>query len=76
MTKKIFIAGAGGIGEAAALLMREWAEFETEIFIGDISEENLHKAKNFVLQNSSKNSKARNGFDAEGRRERSDERGF
>lgn len=56
MTKKIFIAGAGGIGEAAALLLREWSEAETEIFLGDVSEENLAKAKNFVLQNSDKTS--------------------
>ena len=57
MTKKIFIAGSGGIGEAAALLLREWSEFETEIFLGDISEENLRKAKDFVEQGSQKNSK-------------------
>jgi saccharopine dehydrogenase-like NADP-dependent oxidoreductase len=57
MTKKIFIAGAGGIGEAAALLLREWASFETEIILGDVSEENLAKAKDFVLQNSAKTSK-------------------
>ncbi len=57
MTKKIFIAGSGGIGEAAALLLREWCEFETEIYLGDVSEENLRKAKDFVLQNSAKRSK-------------------
>ena len=57
MTKKIFIAGAGGIGEAAALLVREWAEFEIELLLGDVAEANLEKAKNFVLQNSQKNSK-------------------
>ncbi len=56
MTKKIFIAGSGGIGEAAALLLREWSDAETEIFLGDVSEENLSKAKNFVLQNSAKTS--------------------
>lgn len=54
MTKKIFIAGSGGIGEAAALLLREWSEFETEIFLGDISENSLKKAKDFVLKNSAK----------------------
>lgn len=57
MTKKIFIAGSGGIGEAAALLLREWSEFEVEIFLGDISEENLQKAKHFVLENSAKTTK-------------------
>ncbi|HRH46689.1 MAG TPA: saccharopine dehydrogenase C-terminal domain-containing protein, partial [Pyrinomonadaceae bacterium] len=54
MTKRIFIAGSGGIGEAAALLLREWCEFETEIYLGDISERNLQNAKNFVLENSEK----------------------
>ena len=57
MNHKIFIAGAGGIGEAAALLLREWAEFEPEIYLGDMAEENLAKAKNFVLENSPKTSK-------------------
>ncbi len=57
MTKKIFIAGAGGIGEAAALLLREWSEFEIEIYLGDINRESLNKAKDFVLQNSQKSSK-------------------
>ena len=57
MTKKIFIAGAGGIGEAAALLLREWSEVETEIYLGDVNAENLKKAKNFVLENSGKTSK-------------------
>ncbi len=57
MTKKIFIAGAGGIGEAAALLVREWAEFEVELLLGDVSEDNLDKAKEIVLRNSQKKSK-------------------
>jgi saccharopine dehydrogenase-like NADP-dependent oxidoreductase len=57
MTKKIFIAGSGGIGEAAALLLREWSGFEIELFLGDVSEDNLHKAKDFVLKNSAKHSK-------------------
>jgi len=57
MTKKIFIAGSGGIGEAAALLLREWSKFKTEIFLGDIKEESLLKAKEFVVQNSGKTSK-------------------
>lgn len=57
MTKKIFIAGAGGIGEAVALLAREWSEFETEIMLGDTSEDNLRKAKDFVTRGSEKTSK-------------------
>ena len=57
MTKSIFIAGSGGIGEAAALLLREWSKSETEIFLGDISENSLNKARDFVMQNSAKSSK-------------------
>jgi len=57
MTKKIFIAGSGGIGEAAALLLREWSEFDLEIILGDVSEENLQTAKRFIIQGSDKNSK-------------------
>ncbi len=57
MIKKIFIAGSGGIGEAAALLVREWAEFKVELLLGDVSEVNLAKAKNFVLRDSQKTSK-------------------
>ncbi|MCD9187645.1 MAG: saccharopine dehydrogenase NADP-binding domain-containing protein [Pyrinomonadaceae bacterium] len=57
MTKKIFIAGSGGIGEAAALLLREWADFELELYLGDINEENLQKAKEFVIGNSGRTSK-------------------
>lgn len=56
MTKKIFIAGSGGIGEAAALLLREWSKFEVEIYLGDINEKSLNKAKSFVLQGSDKTS--------------------
>jgi saccharopine dehydrogenase-like NADP-dependent oxidoreductase len=56
MTKKIFIAGSGGIGEAAALLLREWSEFPIEIFLGDIEETNLRKAQDFVLQGSAETS--------------------
>ena len=56
MTKKIFIAGSGGIGEAAAIILREWSKFETEIYLGDISEAHLAKAKQFVTENSNKTS--------------------
>ena len=57
MTKKIFIAGSGGIGEAVALLVREWAEFETEVILGDVDEDNLRRAKEFVTRGSEKTSK-------------------
>ena len=57
MTKKIFVAGSGGIGEAVALLLREWTEYDAEIYLGDVFRENLDKAKDFVLRNSQKTSK-------------------
>lgn len=56
MSKKIFIAGSGGIGEAAALLLREWSKSEVEIYLGDISERNLKKAKDFILSGSNQTS--------------------
>lgn len=56
MTKKIFIAGAGGIGEAVALLLREWCDFEIELYLGDVSEETLKKARDFVVKNSDETS--------------------
>lgn len=54
MTKTIFIAGSGGIGEAAALLLREWCDFELKLILGDVNEANLNKAKEFVIANSAK----------------------
>ncbi|MGI8669936.1 MAG: saccharopine dehydrogenase family protein [Aridibacter sp.] len=48
MTHKIFIAGSGGIGEAVAILLREWSSSDVDVYLGDISEDNLHKAKQFV----------------------------
>lgn len=48
MAKTIFIAGSGGIGEAAALLLSAWADFDLRIFLGDVSEANLASAKEFV----------------------------
>lgn len=56
MTKTIFIAGSGGIGEAAALLLREWCDFDVTIILGDVSESNLHKAVATVTANSAKTS--------------------
>ncbi len=57
MSHKIFIAGSGGIGKAVAILLREWSEFELEIFLGDVSEIALEKSKEYVLRNSDKTSK-------------------
>ena len=57
MKHTIFIAGSGGIGEAAAILLREWSEFEIDLFLGDVSEASLQKAREFVSRNSSKTSR-------------------
>lgn len=54
MAYKIFIAGAGGIGEAAAVLLREWSDSDLEIFLGDISNERLSDARSFISKGSSK----------------------
>lgn len=54
MNKTIFIAGSGGIGEAAALLLREWCEFELTLILGDISDVNLAKARAFVTEGSAR----------------------
>lgn len=56
MTKKIFIAGAGGIGEAAALLLRERANFDLRIYLGDVGESGLRRAKEFIERDSQKTS--------------------
>ena len=54
MKRKILIAGAGGIGEAAALLLREWSEIDIDLYLGDVSAARLAEAKAFVLKNSAK----------------------
>jgi len=54
MSKKIFIAGSGGIGEAAALLLREWSEFDLEVFLGDVHQDAIDKAVAFVKSGSGK----------------------
>ncbi len=56
MNHKIFIAGSGGIGKAVATLLREWARFDVELFLGDISQETLNKTEQFVTHLSQKTS--------------------
>ncbi len=57
MSKKIFIAGSGGIGEAAALLLREWSDFDLEIFLGDVNHDTIERAIAFVVKDSAKTSR-------------------
>ncbi len=44
----IFIAGAGGIGRAAGLLLAELADFEADIWIGDISQTAIDEAIAYI----------------------------
>ncbi|MEP6647692.1 MAG: saccharopine dehydrogenase C-terminal domain-containing protein, partial [Saprospiraceae bacterium] len=45
---KIFVAGAGGIGRAAALLMLDAQNWDCQVVIGDTSEQQLNEAKTWV----------------------------
>lgn len=51
MTKaNIFIAGAGGIGQAAALILSEYKDvMKSTVYLGDISESTLEFSKQFVI---------------------------
>jgi saccharopine dehydrogenase-like NADP-dependent oxidoreductase len=51
---KIFIAGAGGIGRAAALLLREMGDFTIDIWMGDIKAESASEASQWVLEDSNR----------------------
>lgn len=49
-TKKIFIAGAGGIGQAAALILCEYNSImDVTIYLGDINEDALKESRTFVI---------------------------
>jgi saccharopine dehydrogenase-like NADP-dependent oxidoreductase len=45
---KIFIAGAGGIGRAAALLILDAQGWDCEVVIGDVSEQQLEEANEWI----------------------------
>ena len=49
---KIVIVGAGGIGRAAALLLREVADFESDIFIGDLYKDIVEEVSTWVNEDS------------------------
>lgn len=51
MTKaKIFIAGAGGIGQAAGLILSQYKDvMHSEVFLGDINENALQASKKFII---------------------------
>lgn len=50
MDAKIFIAGSGGIGQAAGLIISESNKINAEIYLGDISQVAIDKAIKFVSE--------------------------
>jgi saccharopine dehydrogenase-like NADP-dependent oxidoreductase len=48
MTPKVFIAGSGGIGKAAGLILTHATDFDTDIVFGDLHPEVTRKAVEFV----------------------------
>lgn len=57
MKANIFIAGSGGIGQAAGLILSEFDILEVEIYFGDISQSALDKANTFVIEGCTKSAK-------------------
>lgn len=52
---KVFIAGAGGIGRAAALLILDAQDWDCEVVIGDASEHQLKDAMQWIQKGIGKN---------------------
>ena len=50
MSYNVFIAGSGGIGSNCAVLLRSVWNEKVDIWLGDISEEILENAQNFIYQ--------------------------
>lgn len=50
MKANIFIAGSGGIGQAAGLILSEFDILDAAIYFGDISQAALNKAASFVTE--------------------------
>jgi saccharopine dehydrogenase-like NADP-dependent oxidoreductase len=48
----VFVAGAGGIGPAVSLLLREYSEYQVDLFLGDIKSKALETARAFLLSGS------------------------
>ena len=52
--KKIIIAGAGGIGRAVGLILKEMSDQTYDLYLGDISEEQANSAVKFIKESSTK----------------------
>jgi saccharopine dehydrogenase-like NADP-dependent oxidoreductase len=54
---KIIIAGSGGIGRAAGLLLKELADFSVDIYLGDRDENIAQEAVSWIKKDSNRNRK-------------------
>lgn len=50
MNANIFIAGSGGIGQAAGLILSEYTIFKAAVYFGDISQDAINAAMQFVTE--------------------------
>jgi saccharopine dehydrogenase-like NADP-dependent oxidoreductase len=50
----VFVAGAGGIGQAVGLLLREWASFEVDLYLADTNLLAAQEACDFIKKFSTK----------------------
>lgn len=57
MNAKIFIAGSGGIGQAAGLILAESSQVEAEVFMGDIAQGAIDAATSFIQDGCGGNAK-------------------
>ena len=55
MQAKIFIAGSGGIGQAAGLILAESKEMDVTLYFGDISQQAIDSARDFIREGTTKN---------------------
>ena len=53
MSKRVFIAGSGGIGRAVGLLLRELGDLNVDIILGDATDEQAKTAAGFITAGSS-----------------------
>lgn len=58
MTHRIVIAGAGGIGRAAGLLLVEWGELDAEVWIGDAVAESARSAVEWIRDGATREDRA------------------
>ena len=53
MSKRVFIAGSGGIGRAVGLLLRELGDLDVNLIMGDATDEQAASAARFITEGSS-----------------------